>query len=116
MTSMSLLVGRTVVSFVSTLFAALPDVPYCFDYWYDKKNPNSESLLIFGNDTGDINLMSFFKPVTQLFDIPFKSDGGAHKIFMQVRTFLNLSRFQSANHLKLLMCQSQQKSSAFLIC
>ncbi|KAL4240997.1 hypothetical protein ACF0H5_001776 [Mactra antiquata] len=62
---------------------ALPDVPYCFDYWYDKRNPNSESLLIFGNDTGAINLMYFSKPVTQLFDIPFKSDGGAHKIFMQ---------------------------------
>ena len=66
------------------MFIALPDVPYSFDYWYDKKNPNSDSLLIFGNDTGDINLMTFFKPVTQLFDIPFKSDGGAHKIFMQV--------------------------------
>ena len=72
---------------------ALPDVPYCFDYWYDKKNPNSDSLLIFGNDTGAINLLTFFKPVTQLFDIPFKNDGGAHKIFMQVRTYPNDPKF-----------------------
>ena len=72
-----------------TLILALPDVPYCFDYHYDKKNPNSESLLIFGNDTGAINLMYFYKPVTQLFDIPFKSDGGAHKVFMQVNKNLS---------------------------
>ncbi|XP_052783274.1 WD repeat-containing protein on Y chromosome-like isoform X3 [Mya arenaria] len=62
---------------------ALPDVPYCFDYWYDKKNPNSESLLIFGNDTGAINILYFSKPVTMLFNVPFKNEGGAHKIFMQ---------------------------------
>ncbi|XP_052262965.1 WD repeat-containing protein on Y chromosome-like isoform X3 [Dreissena polymorpha] len=62
---------------------ALPDVPYCFDYYYDKRNPNSESLLIFGNDTGDINILRFYKPVTQLFNVPFKNEGGAHKIFMQ---------------------------------
>ncbi|KAK3593630.1 hypothetical protein CHS0354_025521 [Potamilus streckersoni] len=62
---------------------ALPDVPNCFDYWYDKKNPNSDSMLLFGNDMGSINILTFYKPVTQLFDIPFKNDSGAQKIFMQ---------------------------------
>ncbi|XP_048248360.1 WD repeat-containing protein on Y chromosome-like isoform X1 [Haliotis rufescens] len=62
---------------------AMTDVPYCFDYWYDQKNPNNRSLLAFGVDSGDINLLYFNKPITQLFETPFQSEGGVQKIFMQ---------------------------------
>ncbi|PVD39372.1 hypothetical protein C0Q70_02002 [Pomacea canaliculata] len=77
---------------------AMSDVPYCFDYWYNKKVPNSESLLIFGVDTGAIHLMYFLKPITQLFETPFQKDGGVQKIFMQVRRSAPLSF--SLNQLK----------------
>ncbi|XP_076443223.1 cilia- and flagella-associated protein 337-like isoform X3 [Babylonia areolata] len=62
---------------------SMSDVPYCFDYWYNEKAPNNESLLMFGDDTGAIHLMYFLKPVTQLFETPFKSEGGVQKIYMQ---------------------------------
>ncbi|CAL1530117.1 unnamed protein product [Lymnaea stagnalis] len=62
---------------------AMADVPYCLDYYYNTKQPNSESLLIFGVDTGAIHLLNFLKPVTQLFENPFKNDGGGQHIFMQ---------------------------------
>ncbi|XP_041364011.1 WD repeat-containing protein on Y chromosome-like isoform X2 [Gigantopelta aegis] len=62
---------------------AMTDVPYCFDYSYDPKNLNSESLLVFGVDTGAIHLLYFSKPITQLFEMPFKNESGAQKIMMQ---------------------------------
>ena len=43
---------------------------------------------MFGVDTGAIHLLTFRKPVTQLFENPFKSDGGVQKIFMQVKCVL----------------------------
>ncbi|XP_062601746.1 WD repeat-containing protein on Y chromosome-like isoform X1 [Saccostrea cucullata] len=60
---------------------AMSDVPYCFDYWYDVKNPSNPSKLIFGVDTGYIHTMTFKKPVSQLFETPFKNDEGVQKIF-----------------------------------
>nr|XP_022317228.1 WD repeat-containing protein on Y chromosome-like isoform X7 [Crassostrea virginica] len=60
---------------------AMSDVPYCFDYWYDTKNPSNPSKLIFGVDTGYIHTITFKKPVSQLFETPFKNDEGVQKIF-----------------------------------
>ncbi|XP_048762594.2 WD repeat-containing protein on Y chromosome-like isoform X3 [Ostrea edulis] len=60
---------------------AMSDVPYCFDYWYDVKNPGNPSKLIFGVDTGYIHTITFKKPVSQLFETPFKNDEGVQKIF-----------------------------------
>ncbi|XP_059147520.1 WD repeat-containing protein on Y chromosome-like [Physella acuta] len=62
---------------------AMADVPYCFDYYFNPKQPNTSSLLVFGVDTGAIHLLNFVKPVTQLFENPFKTDASGHKIFMQ---------------------------------
>ena len=45
---------------------------------------NSESLLIFGVDIGAVHLLYFQKPVTQLFNSSFQSEGGVIKIQMQV--------------------------------
>ncbi|GAB1602852.1 WD repeat-containing protein on Y chromosome-like [Argonauta hians] len=61
----------------------MSDVPYCFDYWYDKTNLNSESLLVCGLDSGTLVLFYFKKPVTQLFETPFKNEPGALKVFIQ---------------------------------
>ncbi|ESO83976.1 hypothetical protein LOTGIDRAFT_108617 [Lottia gigantea] len=61
----------------------MTDVPYCLDYWYDQRNSSRSSLLIFGLDNGDISLLKFKKPATQLFETTFLSEGGAQKIFMQ---------------------------------
>ncbi|XP_069124684.1 cilia- and flagella-associated protein 337-like isoform X2 [Argopecten irradians] len=60
---------------------AMSDVPYCFDYWYDKKNPAAMSVLIFGVDAGAVHVLYFKKPLTQLFETAFKSEDGAQKIF-----------------------------------
>ncbi|XP_055876696.1 WD repeat-containing protein 49-like isoform X3 [Biomphalaria glabrata] len=62
---------------------AMTDVPYSFDYYYNVKQPNSESFLVFGVDTGSIHILTFHKPVNQLFENPFKNDGGVQEIFMQ---------------------------------
>lgn len=48
------------------------------------QNPNGVSLLLFGVDSGAVHLLYFEKPVTQLFEMEFKSDGGVQKIYMQV--------------------------------
>ncbi|XP_035828989.1 WD repeat-containing protein on Y chromosome [Aplysia californica] len=72
---------------------AMADVPYCFDYHFNPKHPNTSSLLVFGNDTGAIHLLTFLKPVTQLFSNPFKSDGGVQKIFMQVPKSVDFNTF-----------------------
>ncbi|KAH9494635.1 hypothetical protein Btru_019804 [Bulinus truncatus] len=69
--------------FILLYSAAMADVPYCFDYYFNPKQPNSESLLAFGVDTGSIHVLTFHKPVNQLFENPFKNDGGVQKIFMQ---------------------------------
>ncbi|KAL5017844.1 hypothetical protein ScPMuIL_003566 [Solemya velum] len=61
----------------------IPDVPYCFDYHFNQKNPNGVSILLFGVDSGAVHLLCFQKPVTQLFEMEFKSDGGVQKIYMQ---------------------------------
>lgn len=61
----------------------MSDIPYCFDYWFDKNNINSESLLVCGLDSGTVGLFYFKRPVTQLFETPFKNDTGALKVFMQ---------------------------------
>ncbi|KAK3091715.1 hypothetical protein FSP39_022107 [Pinctada imbricata] len=60
---------------------AMSDVPYCFDYWYDVKNPSRPSKLFFGVDTGYIHTLHFKKPVSQLFETPFKNEEGVQKIF-----------------------------------
>ncbi|XP_064637087.1 WD repeat-containing protein on Y chromosome-like isoform X2 [Lineus longissimus] len=62
---------------------ALPDVPNCLDYWYDTKNPNGDSFLMWGDDCGAISLITFFRPVSQLFETPFMETHGTLKIFVK---------------------------------
>ncbi|KAK3758931.1 hypothetical protein RRG08_016011 [Elysia crispata] len=62
---------------------AMSDVPYCFDYFFNAQNANSESVLVLGVDSGAIHLLTFLKPVTQLFETSFKNQGSVQRIFMQ---------------------------------
>eukprot|EP00057_Strongylocentrotus_purpuratus_P002746 XP_003725163.1 PREDICTED: WD repeat-containing protein on Y chromosome [Strongylocentrotus purpuratus] len=61
---------------------ALSDIPSCLDYWYDKKNPSGESLLVVGTDKGSINLFYFLKPQEKIFETPFKPEDTVQKIWM----------------------------------
>ncbi|XP_013420475.1 WD repeat-containing protein on Y chromosome isoform X3 [Lingula anatina] len=64
---------------------SIPDVPYCLTYWFDRKNPSGDSLLIAGMDSGSIYLFYFKKPITQLFETPFQhtTSEGVTKIFFK---------------------------------
>ncbi|XP_062507876.1 WD repeat-containing protein on Y chromosome-like [Corticium candelabrum] len=68
----------------------LPNVPLCLDYWYDEKNPSGTSLLMYGDDSGNITLLYFQKPQQHLFDPIQKSwiqiymqDLGQHSRYVQ---------------------------------
>ncbi|XP_041474209.1 WD repeat-containing protein on Y chromosome-like [Lytechinus variegatus] len=61
---------------------ALSDIPSCMDYWYDKKNPSGESILVMGSDKGSINLFYFLKPQEKIFETPFKPEDTVQKIWM----------------------------------
>ena len=41
-------------------------------------------MLIFGDESGNINLLYFTKPMQQLFETPFKKDDGMQKIYYPV--------------------------------
>jgi WD40 repeat protein len=60
---------------------ALPNVPCCCDYWYDKENVNGSALLIYGDDHGAIHILQFLKPNVQLFAIPFNKDEGVQRVY-----------------------------------
>ncbi|XP_072043758.1 LOW QUALITY PROTEIN: cilia- and flagella-associated protein 337-like [Amphiura filiformis] len=62
---------------------ALNDVPMCLSYWYDKKNPSQDSLLLVGDDMGNIHLWYFLKPYDKLFETPFSNKEGVQKIWAQ---------------------------------
>lgn len=59
-------------------------ITYSFDFALIFQNPSNPSKLIFGVDTGYIHTMTFKKPVSQLFETPFKNDEGVQKIFWSV--------------------------------
>ncbi|CAH2283330.1 WD repeat-containing on Y chromosome-like, partial [Pelobates cultripes] len=61
----------------------LSDVPTCFGYWYNVKSPGECSLLLWGDDSGGINLLRFLKPNSGVFERTFTQQPGPHKIYMQ---------------------------------
>ncbi|XP_063312164.1 WD repeat-containing protein on Y chromosome-like [Pelobates fuscus] len=61
----------------------LSHVPTCFGYWYNVKSPGERSLLIWGDDSGGINLLRLLKPNSGVFERPFTQQPGPHKIYMQ---------------------------------
>ncbi|XP_064423730.1 WD repeat-containing protein 49-like [Latimeria chalumnae] len=62
---------------------ALNNVPNCLCYWYDEKSPGSRSLLLWGDDTGDVNLLWFLRPHIGMFEKPFTEEDGPQQVFMQ---------------------------------
>lgn len=61
----------------------LRDVVCCMDYHYNKQDPNNDSMLLWGSESGDINIFTFHKPVTQLFEKQFTNNQSRTKIYMQ---------------------------------
>ncbi|KAI8506660.1 hypothetical protein Bbelb_160870 [Branchiostoma belcheri] len=60
----------------------LTDVPTCFDYHYDPKNPNNKACLLYGDESGCINLLYFKTPQSGQFERPFSHDEGVQKIYL----------------------------------
>ncbi|CAH1274614.1 EFCAB8 [Branchiostoma lanceolatum] len=60
----------------------LADVPTCFDYHYDPKNPNTRACLLYGDESGCINLLYFKTPQSGQFERPFSHDEGIQKIYL----------------------------------
>ncbi|EDV22554.1 uncharacterized protein TRIADDRAFT_58893 [Trichoplax adhaerens] len=50
----------------------LPSVPLCLDYWFDPLVFDTRSLLIYGDDIGNVTFLYFNKPHVALFDDPAK--------------------------------------------
>ncbi|XP_028675795.2 WD repeat-containing protein on Y chromosome [Erpetoichthys calabaricus] len=62
---------------------ALTNVPTCLFYWCKPKAPESCSLLLWGDDAGNVNLMWFLRPLVGMFEKPFTEEEGPQKVFMQ---------------------------------
>ena len=64
---------------------------FLFLSFFVLQNLNNESMLIYGDDSGAINILYFAKPVTQLFATPFQDTEGVQKVYMQVRHMIGYS-------------------------
>ena len=45
----------------------LKNIPLCIDYWFDPRDPDGESLLMFGDDGGSLTIIRFSQPPNSLF-------------------------------------------------
>ena len=45
----------------------LRNIPLCIDYWFDPKDEDGESLLMFGDDGGSLTIIRFSQPPNSLF-------------------------------------------------
>ncbi|XP_066560708.1 cilia- and flagella-associated protein 337 [Amia ocellicauda] len=59
------------------------NVPTCLSYWYDTKSPGSPSLLLWGDDGGDVSLLWFLRPQVGMFETSFTNKEGPQRVFMQ---------------------------------
>ncbi|MBN3300586.1 WDR49 protein, partial [Amia calva] len=59
------------------------NVPTCLSYWYDTKSPGSPSLLLWGDDGGDVSLLWFLRPQVGMFETSFTNEEGPQRVFMQ---------------------------------
>ncbi|XP_065065751.1 WD repeat-containing protein on Y chromosome-like isoform X2 [Rhopilema esculentum] len=60
---------------------ALPQVPMCLEYHYEKRNLSGKSMLLYGTDRGEINILIFHMPRKGLFEKPFKKTDTVWRIF-----------------------------------
>ncbi|XP_053308771.1 WD repeat-containing protein on Y chromosome-like [Spea bombifrons] len=75
---------------------ALNHVPTCFYYWYNVKAPGDRSLLLWGDDSGGVNLLWLLKPNSGVFEKPFTRQPGPHRIYMQeLREHSSLLAYQA---------------------
>ncbi|XP_061428196.1 WD repeat-containing protein on Y chromosome-like isoform X1 [Lethenteron reissneri] len=62
---------------------ALNNVPTCMHYSFNEKAPGSPSVLLWGDDSGAVNLLTILQPHAGLFEKPFSREEGVRRIFMQ---------------------------------
>ncbi|KAF6023693.1 hypothetical protein EB796_017999 [Bugula neritina] len=72
----------------------LNNVPHCLAYYYKNKDNNEPSMLMWGDDAGDVHILEFLAPQTQLFEKAFTKQATKqtkNRIYMQ--DLLKHSRF-----------------------
>uniref|UniRef100_A0A8C5R5F8 EF-hand domain-containing protein n=1 Tax=Leptobrachium leishanense TaxID=445787 RepID=A0A8C5R5F8_9ANUR len=61
----------------------LNHIPTCFTYWFNEKSPGDCSLLLWGDDSGGVNLLRILKPNSGVFEKPFSQQPAPQNVFMQ---------------------------------
>uniref|UniRef100_F7BBY8 EF-hand domain-containing protein n=1 Tax=Ciona intestinalis TaxID=7719 RepID=F7BBY8_CIOIN len=64
---------------------AIPNVPVCAYYWYNKNARNGHCKLFFGDDTGCAHILHFYAPQSRLFQKPFSPQQGTQRVYFNVR-------------------------------
>ncbi|MBN3313526.1 WDR49 protein, partial [Atractosteus spatula] len=73
----------------------IANVPTCLCYWYDTKAPGSPSVLLWGDDAGNVNVLWFLHPHSGMFETPFTEEKGPQRVFMQdIRDHIRLVSYQ----------------------
>nr|XP_026689544.1 WD repeat-containing protein on Y chromosome isoform X2 [Ciona intestinalis] len=60
---------------------AIPNVPVCAYYWYNKNARNGHCKLFFGDDTGCAHILHFYAPQSRLFQKPFSPQQGTQRVY-----------------------------------
>nr|XP_015211450.1 PREDICTED: WD repeat-containing protein on Y chromosome-like isoform X2 [Lepisosteus oculatus] len=73
----------------------IANVPTCLCYWCDTKAPGSPSVLLWGDDVGNVNVLWFLHPLSGMFETPFTEEKGPQRVFMQdIRDHIRLVSYQ----------------------
>lgn len=82
-------------SYCPVTFSALPNVPICAYYWYNKAFRNGHSMLLFGDDSGAAHILHFHAPQSRLFQKSFNPQQGTQRVYFNVSTVCikSLERF-----------------------
>ncbi|XP_073166758.1 cilia- and flagella-associated protein 337-like isoform X2 [Lepidochelys kempii] len=75
---------------------ALKNVPTSLYYWYDAKSLGSRSLLLWGDDHGDVHLLWLLHPHLGIFEKPFSDQSGPQRVFLQeIKEHSKLLQYQA---------------------
>ncbi|CAM4648098.1 unnamed protein product [Lepidochelys olivacea] len=77
-------------------FDSLKNVPTSLYYWYDAKSLGSRSLLLWGDDHGDVHLLWLLHPHLGIFEKPFSDQSGPQRVFLQeIKEHSKLLQYQA---------------------
>ncbi|XP_056627857.1 WD repeat-containing protein 49 isoform X2 [Triplophysa dalaica] len=69
-------------------------------YWYDKEDPGEKCVLMWGDESGSVNLLWFLQPSKGLFETKFTKQTASVPIFMpDICTHSELVTFQNIPHI-----------------